>query len=119
MSDNFCGILIPMSFSIKVLKMKFGIENDLGRKIHAQLLRLSTESGDGVNNSDFDKYLAAFCSLRSNTKDGRGSPHKPLMLLSVLSMADNGLFPENKIYFAPEVIQDSIPGSAYKQVFLR
>jgi len=44
-------------------------------------------------------YIHAFSTLNVNRASGRISPHKPVMLLSVLALAEAGLLKENKIYY--------------------
>ena len=44
-------------------------------------------------------YIHAFSTLNVNRARGRTSPHKPVMLLSVLALAEAGLINENKIYY--------------------
>lgn len=48
-------------------------------------------------------YLKAFTSLRRDYKFG-GAPHKPILLLSILALMDEGVIEENKIYITPELI---------------
>lgn len=49
--------------------------------------------------SDSHAYNHAFSTLNVNRAQGRISPHKPVMLLSVLALAEAGLLKENKIYY--------------------
>jgi putative restriction endonuclease len=46
-----------------------------------------------------DKYIHAFSTLHVNRVPGRTSPHKPVMLLAVLALAEAGQLKENKIYY--------------------
>jgi putative restriction endonuclease len=46
-----------------------------------------------------------FGSLRRNKKDGRYRPHKPTMLLAILDLAEAGHLRENRIEYAPPLIE--------------
>ncbi len=48
-------------------------------------------------------YVKAFTSLRRDYKYG-GAPHKPILLLSILKLIEDGLIYENKIYISPELV---------------
>ncbi len=48
---------------------------------------------------DITAYIRAFSTLNVNRANARISPHKPVMLLSVLALAEAGLLKENKIYY--------------------
>ncbi len=50
-------------------------------------------------------YIKAFSRLNVNRPRGRISPHKPVMLLAVLELAEAGLFTENKIYYTQELLE--------------
>lgn len=49
------------------------------------------------------KYLDKFKKLRIDKSHGI-APHKPIMLLSVLQMFQNGTYNSNKIYITPELV---------------
>ena len=55
--------------------------------------------------ANLDEYLRAFSRLNVNRSGGRASPHKPCMLLAVLSMVDAGLLAENRIKFEPPLLE--------------
>jgi putative restriction endonuclease len=48
-------------------------------------------------------YVKAFTSLRRDYKFG-GAPHKPILLLSILTLIDEGKISDNKIYITPELV---------------
>ena len=50
-------------------------------------------------------YLDKFTRLRVNVRGGRASPHKICMLLAVLDLARSGVLVENKLYFAPPLLE--------------
>lgn len=51
------------------------------------------------------EYQEKFKRLVVNKANGRLSPHKLCMLLAVLDLARAGALPENKIYFAPPLLE--------------
>ncbi len=55
--------------------------------------------------SDLHGYCGGFQSLHTGLCDGRPRPHKAVMLLAVLSLADNGQLSENKIVYGPELLE--------------
>jgi putative restriction endonuclease len=52
-----------------------------------------------------DSYLHRFQHLRVNRRAGAFSPHKPCMLLAVLELAEAGALIENRILFAPPLLE--------------
>jgi len=54
--------------------------------------------------SGIEQYLQAFSCLNVNRPHGRSSPHKPVMLLAVLALADAGLLKENKIRYSQNIL---------------
>lgn len=50
------------------------------------------------------EYCERFQRLRLNRRDGHDSPHKPSMLLAVIGLAEAGLLRENRIFFAPPLL---------------
>lgn len=50
-------------------------------------------------------YIKAFSRLRVNRFGGRFSPHKPIMMLAVLELAETGLLPENRIYYNQQLLE--------------
>jgi len=58
------------------------------------------------NNKDIlQKYSAKFQSLRRAPGPEQPRPHKPVMLLAVLSLADNGQLLNNMIFYAEELLE--------------
>jgi putative restriction endonuclease len=51
------------------------------------------------------EYVQRFSSLNQGTVGGHRRPHKPCMLLAVLSLADNGRLTENRIQPDPELVE--------------
>ena len=66
----------------------------MGRSGQGQVLAMSVES-----------YCEKFARLNVNVQCGRASPHKICMLLAVLDLARSGALPENRIYFAPPLLE--------------
>lgn len=52
-----------------------------------------------------ESYCQRFACLRVNVRGGRASPHKICMLLAVLDMARSGILTDNRIYFAPPLLE--------------
>ena len=50
------------------------------------------------------EYGSRFQSLHSDQHEGRPRPHKAVMLLAVLSLADNGQLTQNRIVYGPELL---------------
>ena len=48
-------------------------------------------------------YIHCFTHLKRDMKKG-GAPHKPILLLSVIRMFENGVFTNNQIYVLPELV---------------
>ncbi len=49
------------------------------------------------------KYLSQFLSLNTNKYAGKLAPHKPILLLSVLDMYENGRLADNKIELSEDL----------------
>ncbi len=49
-------------------------------------------------------YIDCFSKLNVNRSGGFPSPHKPVMLLAVLALADGGMLPENKVRYEPGLL---------------
>src|SRR5210317_2049570 len=49
-------------------------------------------------------YIKAFSNLNVNKARGMFSPHKPVMLLAILELAETGLLKENKIYYTQHLL---------------
>ena len=58
-----------------------------------------------LNMNELSHYTEALTRLRANRRAGHTSPHKPVMLLAVLSLADNGRLIDNKIEYGPELLE--------------
>lgn len=52
-----------------------------------------------------EDYCRRFHSLHTDQHQGRPRPHKPVMLLAVFSLADNGQLLENRIPYGPELLE--------------
>tara|TARA_R110002012_G_scaffold7157_2_gene33745 strand:- start:5469 stop:6443 length:975 start_codon:yes stop_codon:yes gene_type:complete len=52
---------------------------------------------------DLAYYVKAFTHLNRASVNG-GAPHKPVLLLSVLQLIEDGLISENQIYITPELV---------------
>lgn len=52
-----------------------------------------------------ERYVAAFSALRANRRGDHISSHKPVMLLAVLTLADSGRLPVNRIEYGPELLE--------------
>ncbi|MBN2107566.1 MAG: HNH endonuclease [Deltaproteobacteria bacterium] len=52
---------------------------------------------------DIKNYIQAFSKLNVNRSGDHASPHKPVMLLAVLALAEAGLLKENKIYYTQDL----------------
>lgn len=58
-----------------------------------------------MENRDVAFYQYAFLHLRRGEKAGKGkSPHKPILLLSILDCFDHNLITSNRIHITPELI---------------
>jgi hypothetical protein len=53
---------------------------------------------------DLDMVLAQIANLRRGKRSGRPKPHKLLLLLAVLDLADDGMLVSNRIYYQQELI---------------
>ena len=54
--------------------------------------------------ADLKNYIHAFSTLHVNRVQSRTSPHKPVMLLSILALAGAGLLKENKIFYTQNLL---------------
>jgi len=50
-----------------------------------------------------DEWLGKFANLRFDRASGDPAPHKPLLLLVVLEMAEQGLLPNEILPLTPEL----------------
>lgn len=55
-------------------------------------------------NESLQLYVKTFSRLNVNRARGKVSPHKPVMLLAVLELAETGLLKENKIYYTQHLL---------------
>jgi putative restriction endonuclease len=53
---------------------------------------------------DLKNYIQAFSKLNANRSGDHVSPHKPVMLLAVLALAEAGQLKENKIYYTQDLL---------------
>ena len=63
------------------------------------LMERASLSGDQLG-----EYCERFQSLHTDKCQGRPRPHKAVMLLAVLSQADNGKLTENRILYGPDLL---------------
>jgi putative restriction endonuclease len=63
-------------------------------------LSVRTKGVNGVQ-----EYCGRFQALHTGQHEGRPRPHKAVLLLAVLSLADNGQLAENKIVYGPELLE--------------
>ena len=61
--------------------------------------------GEILAMSSLDDYCAKTALLKVNQKNGRASPHKICMLLAVFDLARSGALPDNRIFFAPPLLE--------------
>ena len=54
---------------------------------------------------DIGVYCEKFALLKVNVSGGKASPHKICMLLAVLDLARSGALAENRIYYAPPLLE--------------
>ncbi|GHV28640.1 hypothetical protein FACS1894176_11250 [Bacteroidia bacterium] len=54
-------------------------------------------------NKNLEYYVHCFTHLKRDMKNG-GAPHKPILLLSVIRLFENGLFTNNQIFVLPELV---------------
>jgi putative restriction endonuclease len=59
----------------------------------------------GQMQSSLQRYVDRFQNLRAGRVGTHTRPHKPVMLLSVLTLAESGRLLENRIEFGPELIE--------------
>ena len=52
---------------------------------------------------DLPYYIHCFTHLKRDMKNG-GAPHKPILLLSVISLFEKGLYADSHIYILPELV---------------
>lgn len=53
----------------------------------------------------FERYLNKFGRLRTGVSKGKGkAPHKPVLLLAIIDLIDQGEITQNRIYISPELV---------------
>jgi len=52
---------------------------------------------------DLPYYIHCFTHLKRDMKNG-GAPHKPILLLAIIRLFENGIFTNNQIYVLPELV---------------
>lgn len=56
-----------------------------------------------MNTTSLEYYARLFGNLRTDTEGDRPWPHKPVMLSSVLTMAEAGRLTNSHIYYSPDL----------------
>ena len=56
-----------------------------------------------MTNKNLPYYIHCFTHLKRDMKNG-GAPHKPILLLSIIRLFENGIFTNNQIYVLPELV---------------
>ena len=56
-----------------------------------------------MNEKTLKYYTEKLTKFRRDNKNG-GAPHKPILLLSIISNIENGLIKDNRIYLLPELV---------------
>lgn len=54
---------------------------------------------------NLDGYLKKFTKLRTGISHGHVKPHKPLMMLAILSLIENGKIASNRIDYSPQLLE--------------
>ncbi|MFT4203063.1 MAG: HNH endonuclease [Chitinophagaceae bacterium] len=54
-------------------------------------------------NEQLPYYVHCFTHLKRDAKNG-GAPHKPILLLSIISLFEKGIFTNNQIHILPELV---------------
>jgi putative restriction endonuclease len=55
--------------------------------------------------NDLAFYIKCFQKLRSDNRNG-GAPHKPVLLLSIIDLVEDGTIPDHKICITPELVSN-------------
>ena len=55
-------------------------------------------------NDTINKYIHKFSTLRVDRTKGAVAPHKPILLLAIISEIEKGNITGNKIYITPELV---------------
>ena len=56
-----------------------------------------------MRNADLPYYIHCFTHLKRDMKNG-GAPHKPILLLSVISLFEKNIYTNNQIFILPELV---------------
>lgn len=54
---------------------------------------------------NLDGYLEKFANLRTGINRGHAKPHKPVMMLAILSMIENRKITSNRINYSPQLLE--------------
>ena len=54
-------------------------------------------------NKDLPYYIHRFTHLKRDMKNG-GAPHKPILLLSIISLFEKDIYTDNQIFILPELV---------------
>lgn len=54
---------------------------------------------------NLDGYLKKFTKLRTGVSHGHVKPHKPVMMLAILSLIENGKIKSNRIDYSPQLLE--------------
>jgi len=54
---------------------------------------------------NWDGYLKKFTKLRTGISRGHVKPHKPVMMLAILSLIENGKITSNRIDYSPQLLE--------------
>lgn len=60
---------------------------------------------EGDAKFNLDGYLKKFTKLRTGISRGHVKPHKPVMMLAILSLIENGKFTSNRINYSPQLLE--------------
>jgi putative restriction endonuclease len=58
-----------------------------------------------MNTTSLEYYARLFGNLRTGSEGDRSRPHKPVMLLSVLTLAEAGRLSNGHIYYSPDLLE--------------
>lgn len=54
---------------------------------------------------NFDDYLKKFTKLRTGVSHGHVKPHKPVMMVAILSLIENRKITSNRIDYSPHLLE--------------
>ncbi len=58
-----------------------------------------------MSSVSLEHYTQVFRSLRTDRQGDRPRPHKPVMLLAVMALAETGRLPEGRIFYSPDLLE--------------